>query len=98
MDNIIEKTKKLINVLDNSELMSNLEYYKERVVLNKKLLELIDKYNNSNDDYEKISLKQEIYKDNNYKEYMKYYNELFFYILKINRKFKEYTIDRRCHK
>lgn len=98
MDNIIEKTKKLINVLDNSELMSNLEYYKERVVLNKKLLELIDKYNNSNDDYEKISLKQEIYKDINYKEYMKYYNELFFYILKINRKFKEYTIDRRCHK
>ena len=98
MDNIIEKTKKLINVLDSSELIHNLEYYKERVVLNKKLLELINKYNNSNDDYEKISLKQEIYKDNNYKEYMKYYNELFFYILKINKKFKEYTLDRRCHK
>ena len=98
MDNIIEKTKNLINVLDSSELMSNLEYYKERVVLNKSLLELIDKYNNSNDDYEKISLKEEIYKDNNYKEYMKYYNELFFYVLRINRKFKEYTMDRRCHK
>ncbi len=98
MDNIIEKTKKLINALDSSELMSNLEYYKERVVLNKNILELINKYNNSNDNYEKISLKQEIYKDNNYKEYMKYYNELFFYILKINRKFKEYTLDRRCHR
>ena len=98
MDNIIEKTKNLINVLEESSLIHNLEYYKERVVLNKRLLELINKYNNSNDDYEKISLKQEIYKDNNYKEYMKYYNELFFYILKINRKFKEYTMDRRCHK
>ena len=41
MDNIIEKTKNLINVLDSSELIHNLEYYKERVVLNKKLLELI---------------------------------------------------------
>lgn len=98
MDNIIEKTKNLINVLEESSLIHNLEYYKQRVVLNKSLLELIDKYNNSNDDYQKISLKREIYKDDNYREYMKYYNELFLYILKINKKFKEYTSDRRCHK
>ena len=98
MDNIIEKTKKLISVLDGSDLIHNLEYYKQRVVLNKKLLELINKYNNSNDNYEKISLKQEIYKDDNYKEYMKYYNELFFYILKINKKFRGYTSSKGCHK
>ena len=98
MDNIIEKTNNLINTLEKSDLIHNLEHYKQRVVLNKNLLELINKYNNSNDNYEKISLKQEIYKDNNYKGYMKYYNELFFYILKINKKFKEYTLDRRCHK
>ena len=98
MDNIIEKTKNLINVLEESSLIHNLEYYKQRVVLNKSLLELIDKYNNSSDDYEKLSLKREIYKDDNYREYMKYYNELFLYILKINKKFKEYTSDRRCHK
>lgn len=98
MDNIIEKTKNLINVLEESSLIHNLEYYKQRVVLNKSLLELIDKYNNSNDDYQKISLKREIYKDDNYREYMKYYNELFLYILKINKKYKEYTSDRKCHK
>lgn len=98
MDNVIEKTKELINALDNSELISHLDYYKKRVLLNRNLLELIDRYNTSNDNYEKISLKQEIYKDSNYKEYMKYYNELFFYILKINRKFKEYTSLKRCHK
>ena len=77
MDNIIEKTKDLIKVLDESTLIHNLDYYKERVLLNKPLLELIHKYNSSSDNYEKISLKQEIYKDNNYTEYMKYYNELF---------------------
>lgn len=98
MDNIIEKTKNLIYILDNSELISNLDYYKKRVLLNKDLLELINKYNNSNDDYEKVSLKKEIYKDNNYTEYMKYYNELFFYILKINKKFREYTSLKGCHK
>ena len=96
MDNIIEKTKHLINVLDNSELISNLDYFKKRVLLNKELLALINKYNNSKDDYEKISLKQEIYKDNNYKEYMKYYNELFFYVLKINKKFRGYTSSKGC--
>ena len=98
MDNIIEKTKDLIKVLDKSTLIHNLDYYKERVVLNKPLLELINKYKESTDDYEKISLKQEIYKDNNYTEYMKYYNELFFYILKINKKFREYTSSRECYK
>ena len=98
MDNIIEKTKDLIKVLDESTLIHNLDYYKERVLLNKPLLELINKYNSSSDNYEKISLKQEIYKDNNYTEYMKYYNELFFYILKINKKFREYTSSRECHK
>lgn len=98
MDNIIEKTKDLIKVLDESSLIHNLDYYKERVLLNKPLLELINKYNSSSDNYEKISLKQEIYKDNNYTEYMKYYNELFFYILKINKKFREYTSSRECHK
>ena len=98
MDNVIEKTKNLINTLDNSELIHNLEYYKERVLLNKNLLELINKYNNYKDDYEKISLKQEIYKDDNYKKYMKYYNELFFYILKINKKFRGYTSDKSCYR
>ena len=85
MDNIIEKTKNLINVLEE-----------QREVLNKGLLELIGKYNNSNNHYEKISLKKEIYKDDNYKEYMKYYNELFFYILKINRKFMKYISNKTC--
>lgn len=96
MDDIINKTKILINTLDNSDLMHNLEYYKQRVILNKNLLELINKYNSSDKNYEKISLKQEIYKDNNYREYMKYYNELFFYILIINRKFKEYNSSKGC--
>ena len=98
MDNIIEKTNNLINALENSELIDKLDYYKKRVLLNKDLLVLINKYNNSNNDYEKLSLKKEIYKDNNYTEYMKYYNELFLYILKINRMFKKYTSLKGCHK
>ena len=96
MDNVIEKTKELINALDSSDLISNLDYYKNRVINDKNILELVSKYNNSNDDYEKISLKKEIYKNNDYVNYMKYYNELFMYVIKINNMYKKFTNSRGC--
>ena len=97
MNDIIEKTNNLISVFEKSDLIKNLEYYKAKVIMNKKLLELINKYNKSNDEYEKISLKKEIFSYQEYTEYMKYYNELFYYVLKINKKFKEYTDVGGCH-
>ena len=97
MDNVIEKTKNLIEVFEESDLIKNLDHYKKIVLDNKELLELINKYNTSNDDYEKVSLKVKINSYKEYKEYMKYYNELFYYVLKINKKFKEYTDVRGCH-
>ena len=96
MDNIIEKTKELINSFEKSDLIKNLDHYKGKVLINKELLELINKYNNTQDEYEKISLKQKIYKYEEYSNYMKYYNELFYYVLKINNKYKEYTDVRGC--
>lgn len=97
MDNVIDKTKKLIEVIDSSDLIKNLVYYKRKVILNNEIMILIDKYNKSNDDYEKISLKEKIYKYEEYNLYMKYYNELFYYVLKINNMFKKYTDDRGCN-
>ena len=89
MDRVIDKTKLLIKAFEDSDIIRNLDHYKTLVVNNKKLLELIDKYNNSTDDYEKISLKKEIYTYPEYKEYMKYYNELFYYVMNINNRFKK---------
>ena len=97
MDTVIDKTNKLINVLEDSEMIKNLEHYKHKVIANNKLFNLINKYNNTEDKYMKISLKEEIYKYEEYKEYMKYYNELFYYILKINNKFREYTSEKSCN-
>lgn len=96
MDNVIDKTKKLIEVIDNSKLIKNLDYYKNKVIINKEIMTLIDKYNNFNDDYEKISLKEKIYKYEDYNSYMKYYNELFYYVLKINNMYKKFTNERGC--
>ena len=68
MNNIIDKIKKLIDSFENSNLIRKLDYYKEIVINNSELLELINKYNTSKDDYEKISLKEKIYKYSEYKE------------------------------
>ena len=96
MDNVILKTKKLIEVFDSSELIKNLDYYKNKVINNKEIMNMINKYNNSNDEYEKISIKKDIYKFNDYNLYMKYYNELFYYVLTINNKFRSFTNERGC--
>lgn len=98
MDNVIEKTKNLIKVFEESDLIKNLDHYKKIVLDNQELLELINKYNTSNDDYEKVSLKVKINSYKEYKEYMKYYNELFYYVMDINKRFKKYTDVRGCHK
>ena len=44
MDNVIDKTKKLIDSFESSELISKLDYYKRIVIGNKELLDLIKRY------------------------------------------------------
>ena len=96
MDNVIAKTKNLIEVFNSSELIRNLDHYKNKVLINKEIMNLIDKYNSSNDDYQKASIKRDIYKYDDYNLYMKYYNDLFYIILDINKRFRMYTDERGC--
>lgn len=97
MNEVIIKTKNLIDAFEKSEMINNLEHYKNLVISNKELLNLINKYNNSSEDYEKLLLKEKIYKYPEYSNYMKYYNELFYYVLKINNRFKKYTNIKGCN-
>ena len=97
MDNVIDKTKDLIAVIDSSDLIKDLDYYKKKVMLNSEIMALINRYNKSNDDYEKMSLKEKIYKHEEYRCYMKYYNELFYYVLKINNGYRKFTDSRSCN-
>lgn len=98
MEEIINSTKKLIKVLEESTLMENLSFLKEKIIANKNLMSLIEKYNSTSDQYELLDLKRKIYSYEDYALYMKYYNELFYYVLKINQKFKDYLSERSCLK
>lgn len=97
MEEVINKTKELILSFEESSLIKNLEHYKSLVVRNRNLVAKIQKFNASMDDHEKIVLKRQIYQNNDYQNFMKYYTELFYLILRINNRFKQYTNVKGCH-
>lgn len=91
MNNIIKKTYELIDTLDNSDIIKKLSYYKDKVINDKYILNLINKYNNSNNNEEKITMKKELYNNINYKKYMDNYNKLNYIIMDINNRIKKIT-------
>ena len=91
MNNIIKKTYELIDTLDNSNLIKELSYYKDKIINDKYILNLINKYNNSNNNEEKITMKKELYNNINYKKYMDNYNKLNYIIMDINNRIKKIT-------
>ena len=93
---IMEKTYELIDVLDNSSLIKDLSYYKNKILDNKKLCELIDKGNKEEDKYVLMSIKKELYEYLEYREYMRLYNELSFIVMDINSRFKSLFNERMC--
>lgn len=99
MSEIIEKTYNFLDALDNSELIKNLTKYKEKLLNNKKVLSQIDDIKQETNDNLKVIKKSKLYENNDYKMYMKYYNELSLIILKINKKYSEYTTTKNhnCH-
>ena len=99
MSEIIEKTYKLLDTLDNSDLVKNLTYYKTKLSKNDEVLSLVKKVNNETNDEMKLALKKELYNNSDYKHYMESYNELYYIVLKINKKYAEYTNTKEgtCH-
>ena len=56
------------------------------------ILDMILDYRNTNNP----KIKEELYKNEYYKTYMKNYNELFFMVMKINSYYKSVTDKRMC--
>ena len=93
---IIDKTYEFLDTLDSSDLIKNLTKYKLRLLENKELLNEINKLKKEKETDKLIAGRKTIYQNKDYKEYMKYYNELSYLILKINNKYKEYTNTHTC--
>lgn len=89
------KLEELFIALDNSSLIKNLDYYKNKILMNKSLMDKINKIKSLNKyDPAYKELKLDIYKDNDYKNYIKLEQELNYLIMDINSKFKNIIGDR----
>lgn len=98
MHEIIKATYELIDELEKSNLIKNLTIYKEKVKSNSELCNLIDKGKNCEDKYILIDIKRKLYQNDDYKNYIKYYNELFYIIMNINHRYQKLLNDKQCRK
>ena len=99
MSEIIEKTYKLLDTLDNSEVIKKLTKYKNIIEQDEEVLSLVKRINNEENPEVKIKLRKKLYSNPDYQNYMDAYNELNYIVLKINKKFAEYTNTKEgnCH-
>ena len=91
MSEIIQATYDFLDTLSESDLIKNLTKYKNKLLNNKELLIKIDELKKETENDIIIAKRKEIFGNTDYNNYMKYYNELSLIIMKINRKYKEYT-------
>ena len=93
---IIYKTYELIDMLDNSSLMKDLVYYKNKILENKELCDLIEKGNKEEDKYVLMSIKIKLYKYEEYKKYNELYNKLNYIVMDINSRSRSLFNERMC--
>lgn len=98
MNNIIKQTINFLNILDNSDLIKDLTFYKKELLKDEELIKKINKLNNTEDIIQKMNLKKELYQNKYYQKYMEKYDELTFLILKINKKYNSLLGQRSCSK
>lgn len=94
---IIDKTYELLDTLDKSDLIINLTKYKNILLKNELLLKEIKDLKKETDTDTIIKKRKALFENDDYKMYMKYYNELSLIVLKINRKYHEYTNTTKHH-
>lgn len=97
MNEIMQKTYELIDVLEESELICDMEMYRDRVMNNANLSELIRKGNSTNDEYVLLDIKRKLYSNKDYKGYMDKYNELMYLVMDINYRYSKLLGKGRCH-
>lgn len=98
MNEIMEKTYLLIDELDKSDIIKNITFYKERIISNEEIRELVDKGNNSNDEYVIRDIKKKLYEYLDYKEYMDNYNKLMYIVMDINNRFNKIIDSKNCYR
>lgn len=91
---MVDGALNFINELENSTLVKELRYYKDRVKNNKDIMDLLSIIHKEVDDNMLIYYRKKIYSYNDYKEYMTRYNELSMIVSSLNKMFNEFTNEK----
>ena len=97
MNEIMIKTYELIDVLDSSKLILDLVKYRDIILKDKDLRQLINEGNSTNDEYLLLDIKRRLYKNNDYKNYMDKYNELMYIVMNINQRYNKLLGKGSCN-
>lgn len=94
METLIEKVDNLKQALDNSSQVKDIKKINEQINNDKELLDLIKKYNETQDE----KIKERIMNNKLFREYKDKEIELNILILEINKRLKEITNKGMCEK
>ncbi len=86
---MVEGAKVFIRELEDSKLIEELIYYRDRVKSNKEIMDLLSIIHKEEDDNTLIYYRKKIYSYDDYREYMIRYNELSMIVGSINKMFRE---------
>lgn len=86
---MVEGAKVFIRELEDSKLIEELIYYRDRVKSNKEIMDLLSIIHKEEDDNMLIYYRKKIYSYVDYREYMIRYNELSMIVGSINKMFRE---------
>lgn len=86
---MVEGAKVFIRELEDSKLIEELIYYRDRVKSNKEIMDLLSIIHKEEDDNMLIYYRKKIYSYVDYSEYMIRYNELSMIVGSINKMFRE---------
>lgn len=92
MNEIIVKTMELVDALESSSIVKEIILCKEKLLKDKNFLTLMEEYHNNNDS----NIKEMLYQNETYRDYLENYQKLFFIVLKINNEYKNITNTRGC--
>lgn len=98
MNRVMEKTYLLIDELEKSDIIKNITIYKEKIINNQEIQELINKGNKETNDYIISDIRKKLYKYNDYKNYMDNYNKLMYIVMDINSRLNKITNNKNCYK
>lgn len=94
MEELIVRIDNLINEIDNTSLVKDIKILNKKIKDDKKLQELLNEYHVSKNE----SIKEEILKNDLFREYKSKETDLNILIMSINQKLKTINNERRCSK